>query len=76
MESFLCIAIPTMKRWSFLKQNLPLFLSRPEVLEVVICDETGEDVKEIEASPFYNHQNFAVIQIQLVWVFITTNEKH
>ncbi len=55
MEPFLCIAIPTMNRWNFLKQNLPLFLSRPEVLEVVICDETGDDVKEIEASSLHNH---------------------
>jgi glycosyltransferase involved in cell wall biosynthesis len=55
MEPFLCMAIPTMKRWSFLKQNLPLFLSRPEVLEVVITDETGEDIEQIQQSPFYNH---------------------
>jgi len=60
MEPFLCMAIPTMKRWAFLKQNIPLFLSRPEVKEVVICDETGEDTKAIQASPFYNHPKLRV----------------
>ncbi len=60
MEQFLCMAIPTMKRWSFLKENLPLFLSRPEVKEVVIVDETGEDAKAIQASSFYNHPKLRV----------------
>jgi glycosyltransferase involved in cell wall biosynthesis len=55
MQPFLCIAIPTMKRWSFLKQNIPLFLSRPEVQEVVITDETGEDIDAIEASSLHSH---------------------
>jgi glycosyltransferase involved in cell wall biosynthesis len=49
--AFLCLAIPTMKRWKFLKQNLPVMLERPEVAEIVICDETGEDVDEIQKSP-------------------------
>jgi hypothetical protein len=39
----LTVAIPTMKRWSFLKTMIPVFLARPEVKEVVLCDETGED---------------------------------
>jgi hypothetical protein len=39
----LTIAIPTMRRWSFLKSMIPVFLARPEVKEVVMCDETGED---------------------------------
>jgi glycosyltransferase involved in cell wall biosynthesis len=60
MEPFLCMAIPTMKRWSFLKENLPLFLSRPEVKEVVITDETGEDAKAIQSSTFYNHPKLRV----------------
>jgi glycosyltransferase involved in cell wall biosynthesis len=37
------IAIATMRRWTFLKSMLPIFLSRSEVSEVVLCDETGED---------------------------------
>ena len=39
----LTIAIPTMRRWSFLKTMLPVFLARPEVSEVILCDERGED---------------------------------
>lgn len=50
---FLSIAIPTMRRWEFLRDSLPLYLSRQEVLEVIVCDETGEDVEAIQASPFY-----------------------
>jgi glycosyltransferase involved in cell wall biosynthesis len=52
-EPFLSIAIPTMNRWEFLQDSLPLYLSRPEVLEVIVCDETGEDIDAIQASPFY-----------------------
>ena len=39
----LTIAIPTMRRWSFLKDSIPAYLARPEVAEVIVCDETGED---------------------------------
>ena len=49
------IAIPTMRRWSFLKDSLPLYLGRPEVAEVVVCDETGEDYEAIVNSPFGTH---------------------
>jgi DNA repair exonuclease SbcCD ATPase subunit len=37
--AFLTVAIPTMNRWSFLKDSLPIYLERPEVGEIVICDE-------------------------------------
>ena len=43
LQGLLTIAIPTMRRWSFLKTMLPVFLARPEVKEVILCDETGED---------------------------------
>ena len=46
----LTIAIPTMRRWDFLKEALPLYLSRPEVKEVILCDETGEDCAAARAS--------------------------
>ncbi len=49
--AFLTIAIPTMRRWAFLKETLPVFLSRPEVAEVIICDETGEDIEQIKQTP-------------------------
>jgi glycosyltransferase involved in cell wall biosynthesis len=46
--AFLSVCIPTMKRWSFLQNTLPLYLQRPEVGEVIITDETGDDVAEIQ----------------------------
>lgn len=46
----LTIAIPTMRRWSFLKTMLPVFLARPEVAEVILCDETGEDAGAAHAA--------------------------
>ena len=39
----LSVAIPTMRRWIFLKDILPVFLDHPAVAKVVLCDETGED---------------------------------
>ena len=51
----LTIAIATMRRWSFLKDSLPLYLGRPEVAEVVVCDETGEDYEAISKSSFGTH---------------------
>jgi hypothetical protein len=50
MDGLLTIAIPTMRRWSFLKTMLPIFLARPEVAEVILCDETGEDAAEAQAA--------------------------
>lgn len=50
---FLSIAIPTMRRWEFLQESLPFYLARQEVLEVILCDETGDDIDSIQASPFY-----------------------
>lgn len=37
-----------MKRWSFLQHTLPLYLQRPEVGEVIVTDETGDDVAQIQ----------------------------
>ena len=44
----LTIAIPTMRRFTFLKETLPTFLAHEGVGEVIVCDETGEDVEEIQ----------------------------
>ena len=44
----LTIAIPTMCRWSFLKDSIPSYLCRPEVAEVIVCDETGEDYELLQ----------------------------
>lgn len=52
----LTVAIPTMRRWkNFLEKSLPTFLDNSYVSKVVICDETGEDVKAIELSAYANH---------------------
>ncbi len=56
----LSIAIATMKRWSFLKETLPQMLDRPEVGEVILSDETGEDAAAVAASPFANHPKLRV----------------
>jgi glycosyltransferase involved in cell wall biosynthesis len=44
----LTVAIPTMKRFSFLEKSIPQYLDNPLITAVVICDETGEDVKAIQ----------------------------
>ena len=55
MSIIISVAIPTMKRRLFLRELLPIYLDRPEVAEVVICDETGEDVDEILKSSYGNN---------------------
>lgn len=50
LASSITIAIPTMRRWSFLKDSIPLYLARPEVAEVIVCDETGEDYDSLTAT--------------------------
>lgn len=61
MEPYLTVAIPTMKRWSFLKDNLDIYLHRPEVGEVLICDETGEDVNMIARSRYRHNPKLRLI---------------
>lgn len=52
----LTVAIPTYRRWKgFLEKSLPIFLSSDAVKYVVVCDETGEDVKAIKASRWGSH---------------------
>lgn len=52
----LTVAIPTMRRWKgFLEKSLPTFLENEKVTYVVISDETGEDVKAIQASKWAKH---------------------
>lgn len=58
----LSICIPTMKRWNFLKDTIPEMLKHEIVKEIVICDETGEDIKEIEKSNFAKHPKLRLIQ--------------
>ena len=44
----LTLCIPTYRRWNFLQSNLPQYLENPFLHEIVICDETGEDIVQIE----------------------------
>lgn len=51
----LSIAIATMRRWPFLRETLPQMLERPEVGEVILSDETGEDVAEVKKTIWASH---------------------
>jgi glycosyltransferase involved in cell wall biosynthesis len=42
------VCIPTMDRWSFLQNTLPQYINNPLIDEIVICDENGNDVKQIQ----------------------------
>ena len=61
MKEWLTIAIPTMDRFSFLRETLPTYLQRPEVARVILCDETGDDEKALQSTPFYTHPKLRVI---------------
>ncbi len=56
----LTIAIPTMHRWSFLREVLPRLLEIACVEAIVICDETGDDALEIWSSDFYDEKRIHV----------------
>ena len=43
----LTVAIPTMERWSFLKDQVPKYLNDPNVSYIVISDENGKDINVI-----------------------------
>lgn len=51
----LTVAIPTMKRFSFLKKTVPQYLDNPLITAIVICDETGEDIDQIEKESWGKH---------------------
>ena len=40
----LTVAIPTMDRWTFLKEQIPIYLNNPNIDYVVISDENGKDI--------------------------------
>jgi len=48
----LTVAIPTLRRWSFLQKTLPSLLDNDLITWVVISDETGEDIKQIQATEY------------------------
>lgn len=43
----LTVSIPTMDRWSFLKDQLPAFMNNSNIDYVVISDENGNDINKI-----------------------------
>lgn len=57
----LSIAIATMRRWDFLKDSIPIYLARPEVKEVILCDETGEDCQKARESSFGTHPKLRLV---------------
>jgi len=58
---WLTIAIPTLNRWKFLQDSLPTFLDRPEVAEVIVCDENGDDAKQCMNSSFAQHPRLRIV---------------
>lgn len=60
-KSWLTIAIPTLNRWEFLKESLPELLDRPEVAEVILCDENGNDFERIKHSSFAQHSKLRIV---------------
>jgi Glycosyl transferase family 2 len=52
------VCIPTMRRFSFLKESIPKYLANPHVTELVIVDETGEDYAAITAA--FSHSKLRV----------------
>jgi FkbM family methyltransferase len=50
------LGIPTYKRFRpFLEKYIPKYLAMPYIDEILICDETGEDIEEIKKQPWGNH---------------------
>lgn len=47
-QMHLSVAIPTMNRWRFLKNMLPVYLESKYIDRIAICDETGSDIEEIK----------------------------
>jgi hypothetical protein len=59
----LTVAVPTMRRWKgFLEKNLPQLLNNDYVYRVLICDETGEDIQEIQKSKYASHRKLLLHQ--------------
>jgi hypothetical protein len=56
MEFSLCI--PTMNRWNFLNNNIPLYLKNNFIKEIIIFDETGEDYEKIKIN--YSNEKIKV----------------
>lgn len=51
----LTVAIPTMRRFKFLEKAIPQYLENPLITAITICDETGEDIQQIERTSWGKH---------------------
>ena len=51
----LTVAIPTMRRFNFLQKSIPQLLDNPLITAVTVCDETGEDIQQIEQTVWGKH---------------------
>jgi glycosyltransferase involved in cell wall biosynthesis len=50
------VAIPTMRRFKgFLEKSIPIYLDNPSITAIVVCDETGEDITQIEQQSWGKH---------------------
>lgn len=59
----LTVAIPTMRRFKgFLEKSLPQLLSNDFIDHVVVCDETGEDIQQIQKAPWCNSPKLQLFQ--------------
>jgi len=58
----LTVAIPTMDRWSFLKDQLPKYLNNPRIACVLVSDENGNDLREICASGYDRNPKLRLYQ--------------
>lgn len=58
----LTVAIPTMDRWTFLKEQVPKYLNDPNISYVVISDENGKDVNVICEMEMDSHAKLRLYQ--------------
>ena len=64
------LCIPTKNRWNFLKVNLPKYLENPYIDEIIICDETGEDAKQIQETYKDNEKIKVYVNEQILGAFL------
>jgi glycosyltransferase involved in cell wall biosynthesis len=62
MNRSMTIAIPTYKRFSFLEKTLPKYLLLQEVQEIIIGDETGEDIDLILKQTWGSNSKFTFLR--------------
>jgi len=58
----LTVAVPTMDRWTFLKDQIPRYLNDPNVSFVVISDENGRDIDIISKMEHDSHPKLRLYQ--------------